>query len=178
MKVKDQEKPVEPVKPEEKPPATTEVVTQDADKLKVLFARGVNAISPVKSITLKSVLTKPLVAAAHFKQFLFTAHGDMYVMILPAKGRGAEPTEARVIDGLDVESGQECILMVNAMMAGAMKRAGYAVITDNPDPEAETRYVPSAGNPLKGHSFAFKSGNINEDAGYRHVDVVEVEIER
>src|SRR5438105_15855058 len=72
----------------------TEPMTEVGD----LFSRAINSREPVKSITLKRTLTKPLVAMAHTKQLLMTCTSDMYMMELPLKGRSAEMSDVRVVD--------------------------------------------------------------------------------
>lgn len=156
----------------------TSVVLADSDHLKALFARGVNSIAPVKGLRFKRTLTRPLLAAAHFKQLLFDVTGDMYIMTLPAKGRGAAPSQARVVDGVDLETGEEATLMCNEMIVGAFKRAGFQTLQPKDGAEDAVEFVTAAGSSLKGHAFAFRAGSINEEKGYRRVDVIEVEVER
>ena len=94
-------------------------------------------------------------------------------MTLPAKGRGQTPTPCRVIDGGNVMTGEEITLICNAMVASAWKKAGYRVMEIVTNEHDESSIVEVAGQSLIGHRFALVSGSINDEKGYRYVDVAE-----
>jgi hypothetical protein len=143
-----------------------------------LFARSINKANPVKSLKLKRVLTKPLLAMAHIKQLLFTLTSDMFIMTLPAKGRGAAPSLCVVADGVDVENGQDGTLVMNTIMISALEKAGFRVVKTAPGEDGVVLTSETPGHSLVGKTFAFKRGDVNEEKGYRYIDVVEVDIER
>lgn len=122
-----------------------------------VFNREVNGLSPVKSITLKRVMTLPLVAMSHQRELLMRCTSEMYAKNLPTAGRTEGTGEATVIECTDLESGDKILLVCNAMMVGALK---------------------DAAPPLIGRCFAFKASTFKEGKKYLVVDVIEVEVEQ
>jgi hypothetical protein len=159
-------------------PEVTDLVRTDGNNLLALFNREVNSTAPIKSITLSRTLTKPMLAAAHFKQLLFTCTTDLYVQMLPNKGRGGQLGPALVVDGINVSTNEESTLYVNAMMVGAFERGGFRVMKPILKDGETTGFAEQSGTSMIGHSFAFNSGSVKEGKGYRTVDTVEVTIER
>jgi hypothetical protein len=159
-------------------PEVTGLVRTDGNDLSTLFRRSANSTAPIKSITLTRTLTRPLLAAAHFEQLLFTCTSDLYIMSLPNKGRGGAPSPALVCDGINVANNEESTLYVNAMMLGGLERGGFRVMKPILKDGETTGFSEHSGTSLIGHSFAFNSGSVKEGKGYRTVDTVEVTIER
>lgn len=153
-------------------------VVKSSSDLSSLFSRAVNSSTPIKSITFKRTLTKPLIAMAHLRQLLFECRSEVYTMDLPLKGRAGGVGAARVIDGLDIESNEEVTLIVNEMIASAWQRAGFAMIASVKQEGKENALVQVAGNSIIGHTFGLRRGDMNADKGYRVIDVVEVGVER
>ena len=172
----------EPEKLPDLPPAgdTAVTVVQPAGEFSIhsLFARKINGNPPVSNISLKRTLTKPLIAMAHAKELIFTCSSEVYIMELPSKDRKSEMDEVRVVDGVDEATTQECVLMLNELMAGAFKRGGYRTMVPDTDDKAISKYKEVPGNPLVGKSFAFREGVKKEGKGYRAIETVEVEITR
>jgi len=172
----------EPEKLPDLPPVgETEVtVVQPASEFSIdsLFARKINGIPPLSNISLKRTLTKPLIAMAHIKELIFTCSSEVYVMQLPAKDRKAEMDHVRVVDGVDESINQECVLMLNELMAGAFKRGGYRTMVPDTYDKAISKYKEVPGNSIIGKSFAFREGVKKEGKGYRAIETVEVEITR
>jgi hypothetical protein len=121
-----------------------------------VFNRVINTRANVKTITFKRTLTKPLVAMGHTKQLLLKVSEELYKYELPVKGRSEKMMPATILEGTDVETGEDVMLICTTMMASALERAGA---------------------PLKGRCFAFREQGMKADKAYRVVDVVEVEVE-
>ncbi len=154
------------------------VVIHDSTSIPDLFSRASNSPTPIRSITFKRTLTKPLIAMAHLKQLIFECKSEVYIMPLPLKGRSGGQGDARVIDGLDIENNEEVTLIVNEMIASSWQRAGFQCIASVKQEGKENALVSVAGKSIIGHAFGLRRGDMNADKGYRVVDVVEVEIER
>lgn len=122
-----------------------------------LFLRPVNGNAVVKSITFKKLLTRPLVAMAHKRELLFECTSEMYEHTLPTAGRTDKPSAATLIDGIDLETGEEVSLILNTVMKSAFERAKP---------------------PLSGRAFGLRAGEAKADKRYRIVDVIEVEVQR
>jgi hypothetical protein len=178
MKRKESEMTNEQYNPPALAAAVVDQISEDESALSKIFGKTNHIGRPIRSLTLKSTLTRPLLAAAHFKKLLFTCTGELYLMPLKGKSRAGEISDCVVVDGIDEETGEEATLMCNAMMSSAFGRAGYATYVYGEDAEGNVVCNSASGLPIFGHSFAFKAGLINEGEGYRRVDVVEVTIER
>lgn len=110
----------------------------------------------ITSCRIVKPLTPPLIAMAHEGDLLFEAADEPRIMQLPVKGRSETLQDANVLDGYKLETGEYCTLVLNVMMASALARAGA---------------------PLKGRTFAFRNMDFIADKAYRHIEVVEVEVE-
>lgn len=118
-----------------------------------VFNRVVNTRQAIKAITFKRTLTRPLTSISHAKEILLTITAELYAYELPVKGRSDKMQPATIAEGIDAETGEEIMLICNAMMTSALTRAGA---------------------PLVGRTFAFREQGIKADKNYRVVDVVEV----
>lgn len=172
------------IEEEKKPEITSETGTETQSSVTEpihvsdLFSRQINNRNGIKSVTLRRVLTRPLVAMANVKQLLFECKSEMYVMTLPMKGRAGGAGGVRVIDGTDLAVGEEVTLMCNEMMVAAFKRADYRVVTVTQNAEGEDVIIEVPGASIIGKAFAFKRGDMKEGKGYRVVDTVEVDVQR
>jgi len=162
------------------PPVTEtslQVIEPDSEySFTSLFSRQVNGNKPVSNIKLKKTLTRPLIAMAHEKELLFTCKSEVYAMTLPSKSRGGVLSPVRVIDGVNVETAEECTLMLNELMCSSFKRGGYQSMDMPKGADTEDQLVIVPGDSIIGHSFAFREGIKREGAGYRAIDCVEVEV--
>lgn len=181
-KMKTEEQPV--VSPVE-PPVETKAELVPATDFKSLFAREVNAKHPIKSVKMARTLTRPLIAMTYEKRLLFQCSGEMYIMTLKGKGRSADFAPARVVDGtafrVDKDGNQtseECTLIFNEMMVGGLEHGGFRVLAVPETEQEGVDYVEKGTTSITGRAFAFQLANVNEDKGYRVIDVREVSIER
>lgn len=133
------------------------VVGEEVLSVSDMFVRQINKNTRITSLNLKRTLTRPMVAMAHQKELVFQCTSEMYAVDLPTTGRTEKMQPATVLDGIDLESGEEIMLICNAMMVSALKRAGGELI---------------------GRSFGFRAGDIKADKKYRVVDVVEIDVQR
>lgn len=138
--------------------ANTAVIpaTSAAASMENIFDRKVNGTGLVKSIRFKRTLTLPLISISHERELLFKVTGETSTIMLPVKGRSDEPKEASVITGVNVETGEEVMLIQNAIIKSALERAG---------------------GDLKGRTFAMRENGLKADKNYRVVDIVEVDID-
>lgn len=120
-----------------------------------VFNRVINTRKAITAITFKRTLTRPLTSISHCKEIMVTVTQEMYAYELPTKGRSDKMQPATILEGTDAESGEEILLILNAMMKSALERAGA---------------------PLIGRTFAFREQGVRADKNYRVVDVVEVEV--
>ena len=121
-----------------------------------VFSRGVNGGAVVKSITMKRTLTRNIVSMAHTRELLCTFTSEPYKFKLAVAGRSDTMQDADVADIVNLETGEESMLVLNTVMLSAITRDG---------------------KPTSGRSFAFRQGSVRADKKYRVVDVVEVEVE-
>ena len=175
MKKTREEEPA-PRNPFEMEVPAEEVIPWEESNIKSLFSRQVNGGGHVRSIQVKRTLVKPLIAMAHQKELLFECKSDIYLMDLPAKNRGAELSACRVVDGVNIETAEECILMLNELMVSAFKRGGYRTMKAQKDNGVTTGYVEVGGESLINHAFAFREGIKKEGKGYRAIETVEIEV--
>lgn len=143
-----------------------------------LFKRSVNTASAIKSITLKRTLTRPLISMGRLKMLACECSSEMYTIDIPMSGRGGGSAPARVVDVLDVQNGEECLLIVHETMASAIERAGYVVLKPVVKEGVTTGYTKSEGLPLKGHAFAFRTLALKGDKNYHTIETAEIEVTR
>lgn len=144
-----------------------------------VFNRQINSIKPVKSITFKRTLTKALVAMAHQMELLFQVTGAAYNLALPVAGRSDKPQDALVIDGVNLETGEEIALVLNEMMVSGFAKALPPDVLSTRAPDVDFRtFLLANSAALIGKAFAMRAGDIKADKRYRVVDVVEVDVER
>src|SRR6266446_375926 len=107
----------EPTKVEE-----TALVPLDIQSLSfdAMLARPINSTDPIKSIRLKTVLTKPLVSVAHVNELWFQCTSEMYTRDLPMAGRTDKIAPATLIDGIDMDAKAEITLILNAVMKSSL----------------------------------------------------------
>lgn len=145
---------------ETKPEVGTDLVPVAGEEMLAvsdMFLRGINGKNRVTAINFKKSYTRALVAMAHQKELVCEFQTEIYQMDLPTASRDGKPSAANVVDANDLETGEDIILVLNAMMLSALKRAG---------------------DRLAGRAFAFRAGAIKADKAYRIVDVVEIEVQR
>lgn len=112
------------------------------------------AIVPLHDrFTILRRLTKPILSMAHLKELAVELITEPYEahIALPTRKEGAGPT--KVVDVVNLETGEEGMLILGSLISSAFQRAG---------------------SPLKGRFFALRSGTIREGKRYRDVDVVEL----
>lgn len=140
-----------------------------------LFKRSINATAQVRSLTLKRVLTRPLVSMSHTKQLAVIVQSEMYTMPLNITGRGGGTGEVRVFDAIDATSEDEVIVICHQIMCSALQRAGYRTLGFVQSEKDGDSFPEVAGKPLKGAKFAFLSGDVVDGKRYRQVSVAELE---
>ena len=96
-------------------------------------------------------------------------------MDLPLKGRSSGVASARVIDIIHPTTKEEGTLIVHEVMASSLERAAFRVLKGVRDDKDKVTYVEKAGTPLKGHTFAFKAGDIDAEKRHRNVEVAELD---
>lgn len=164
-------------KPDEKPPET-QLQVMPQGNLTDLFSRSINAGGGVKSISLKRTLTKPLISMGKLKVLAVEFTSEIYSMDLPLSGRGGGMAPARVVDVKDVNSGEECILIVHETMSSAIQRAGYRVMKAERKDDKVEQYVEVPGASVIGKAFAFRTAALKGDKGYHMIETVEIAVER
>lgn len=143
------------------------------------FDRYINGgVQRITAINFKRQLTRTLVAMAHRSQLLIQFTGEMYVLDLPSTGRAEATSPAFVVDGIDLETGEEISLVCNVVIVSSLQRAGYSVVSSREPNENKvmvTHYTP--GRVLLGGQFAMRSGAIKAGKAYRDIQVVEVQVD-
>lgn len=162
-------------------PVSTEVEVIHKD-VRDLFSRGINSSAPIRSLTLKRVLTRPLVAMSHRKQLAVEVQSDMYLMDLPLTGRGGGTGATRVFDALELvptetgfKDGDECVVVCNEIMCSSLAKNGWQSMKAITDKDGVTTYQKVDGRPLKGALLGFISGDIVDGKRYRAISVAELE---
>jgi hypothetical protein len=147
-----------------------------------LFKRSINAVGPVRSLTLKRVLTRPLVSMARRKQLAVEAQSDIYLMDLPLKGRSGGIGATRVFDAKELvivdggfKEGDEVIVVCHEIMCSALGRAGFASKSAVTDDRGNVTFKDIPGKALKSALIAFISGDIEDGKRYRSISVAELE---
>ena len=141
-----------------------ELVKGEVANFDALFSREPNSKNGVKSITLKRSFSRPMIAMAHQKELLIEFTSEMYEQQLAAAGRSDKLQPATLIDGVNIETGEDCVLILNMLMKGALQRA--------------TKGQGDAVLPLVGRAFGFRLLNAQGDKKYKIIETVEVAIER
>jgi hypothetical protein len=109
---------------------------------------------PRNTLKLKQRLTIPLISMAHLPILTCRIVGEPYQddkIIAVGKDVKQAPTVVRVFN---LDTNDEALLVVNALIASAFERAGY---------------------PLTGRYFQMRAGTIREGKNYRDIDVSEME---
>jgi len=154
---------------------TDVAIVEDADDLiDSVFARQINS-APPKFLTFKRTLTRGLVSMSKTERLAVECEGEMYVLDLPLKGRTPGTSACRVVDVKNIITGESSILILHEMMVSALERGAFRVLVQDRSTDGEVSYKEKIGTPLNGHRFAFVSGNIVADKGYRVVSCVELE---
>lgn len=151
-KTKQQEPPTEPISP-----SGNEEIPQPGE-ITHTPARSVSAGRTVKAVELVKQYTVALIAMVHEGDLLCEIRSKIYQMELPVKGRTETMQPARIVDVINLQTGEYQALICNETMVSAFERAGQ-----------ET--------PIIGRFFALKCGDMVADKRYRMVDVVEVQVE-
>jgi len=159
----------EPAKP------NSEVIPEQPQSVDDFFKRAINDKTPVVHLTLKRILTKPLVSMGRTKVLVAECTSEMYTMDLPLKGRSGGVAPARVIDIIHPTTKEEGTLIVHEVMASSLERAAFRILKTVRDDKDKVTYVEKTGTPLKGHTFAFKAGDIDAEKRHRNVEVAELE---
>jgi hypothetical protein len=121
-------------------------------------------------------LTRPVVAIGRVRQLALQCQSEMYERKMPLQGKGEVEQPTTVVDILDLETGEECLLICNALIKTAFERACGKLL---PPPPAEAGQeqallAPRWESPLTGRYFAMQSGEIRDGKRYRDIDIVEL----
>jgi hypothetical protein len=109
----------------------------------------------LSKFTVKKTLTKNLFSIAHSKQLIIKCTSEIYEQKLPAAGRvKQEETDTKLIDIVNLETGDEGALICNTLIVKAFENAG---------------------GTLTGRVFGIREGGIKEGKKYRSVDMVELQ---
>src|SRR2546430_2284007 len=152
-----------------------EAIPAQSQNVDDFFKRQINDTTPVTHLVLKRILTKPLVSMGRTKSLIAECTSEMYTMDLPLKGRSSGVASARVIDIIHPTTKEEGTLIVHEVMASSLERAAFRVLKGVRDDKDKVTYVEKAGTPLKGHTFAFKAGDIDAEKRHRNVEVAELD---
>src|SRR5437016_5604061 len=114
-------------------PVTQAIATVEAKDVSDLFRRAINTIGPTRTLSMRRVLTRPLVSMSRRKKLAVEVQSEMYLMDLPLKGRSGGMGATRVFDATELvptEHGfaksDEVIVLCHEVMCSAIGRAGYA----------------------------------------------------
>lgn len=112
--------------------------------------------SPARTLVAKKHLTIPLISMAHLPILTALILGEIYTEDkIKAAGKDVQ-VAPKVILVRNLETNEDALLVVNAIMASAFERAG---------------------SPLTGRIFQFRAGTIRDGKTYRDIDVTEMEYE-
>jgi hypothetical protein len=105
--------------------------------------------------SVKKTLTKNLFSIAHSRQLIIKCTSEIYEQKLPVSGRAKqEDTDTKLVDIVNMETGDEGALICNALIVKAFE---------------------TAGGSLTGRVFGIREGGIKEGKKYRSVDMVELQ---
>lgn len=137
-------------------PAAQPKNTTDLQVRKDVIAPGQDGriVASASEFRLKKKLTVSIVSIARQKELVMEARSEIREQPMPVAGLDNEHSSAYVIDGLNLMTGEEILLILNAVMLSALKRAG---------------------GELTGRYFSFRAGEIKDGKRYRLVDVIELE---
>jgi len=146
------------------------LVPADPIDIDDVFSRTVNSDLPA-GIRIGRVLTVPLVSMAKRSGLFFKATSEMYTRALPILGSKGDGTPPRLVDGIDLQTGEEIMLVIHEMMASAMQRAGFAIVAFiKGEKPSDTKQSIVSGKPLTSSGWAFRAGSINDGKRYRVVE--------
>jgi hypothetical protein len=180
--MKTQQKTEETKAPVQSPATPETPAASDKRTVNDLFHRAPVGHGPVRTLTMRRTLTRPMVSMAKRKMLVLECQSEVKVMELPSKTRKGGVSKAIVLEGIElvpVEGGvapsDEIIVALHSMMASAIGKAGFATLikSENDDQEEIIEVVP--GKPLTGVTLGFAAGDIEDGKRYRSISVVELE---
>lgn len=180
MKTKTQ---AEEQKPTQAQPVS-ETPETDAKPVKVndLFKRTVNGRGPVRTLTMRRVLTRPIKSMGKLKQLAVECQSEIFVMDLPNTSRAGGISHAVVFEAKELvatpegfQDGDDILVACHAVMSSAIGKAGFASLLRKEDEEGEEVIEKIEGKPLKGVLLGFIAGDIADGKRYRSISVAELE---
>lgn len=163
-------------------PVETRTVEVVGKNINDLFKRSINAGSPVRSLTMRRVLTRPLVSMSKRKQLACRVESEIYSIDLPLTGRAGGMGEARVFDATELVpteggfvDGDQIIVTCHEIMCSSLAKSGYASMKDVSENGTHVRFEPITGKSLKGALLGFITGEIADGKRYRSISVAELE---
>jgi len=118
-----------------------------------VFEAALPAIKP-EALKHKRRLTLDVVSVSRLWDVLMQCDGELTAIEMPSKFTETGKSEAWCVEITDIVRSEQYMLICNAVLAGALKRAGA---------------------PLTGRYFAVRVGEIKAGKRYRETEVVELE---
>jgi hypothetical protein len=137
---------------------TANPVTENSVKLQPIADKFSTTTSvAIRTEDLKAVrkLTMDATSLTRLVQIICQALSELYIVPMPSMASAGEMTPTTVIDILDVNTGENYMLICNALVKSALERAG---------------------EPLRGRYFSMRVGDIVAGKRYRKCEVIELEL--